>query len=373
MNHKEQAKQLIDKYLEGSCTPEEAALVEQFYLEEYQRQDISSYAVNSSLKDQIWQKTAQAKSASKKRFFRLIYYGAAASLAGLVFFASLYFKSPPPKQNLLISKSGRILPGQDKAMLVLADGSRITLDNSTNGQLAVQAGTQIVQSDNQIIYTQHEQATEGPVGTNAIEIPRGGKFHMVLPDGTGVWLNSMSSLKYPIRFTGKNRVVELSGEAYFEVKHDRSHPFLVNTADQQIEVLGTHFNVNAYDDEPSVRTTLLNGSVRVKPKNGILKLLVPGQQSILSNGQIEIIKADQDQVMAWKNGDFVFTNSSLKEIMRQISRWYDVDIEFRDDVGKIAFGGSISRSRGIKDILKTLESTQAVHFLIEERRVIVKR
>jgi len=214
-------------------------------------------------------------------------------------------------------------------------------------------------------------AGKGALVYNRIQVPYGGQYQLELPDGTKVWLNAGSSLRYPVSFTGHERKVELTGEGYFEVAKNKTMPFRVQTSKQVVEVLGTHFNINAYNDDPSVKTTLLEGSVKVTQNTmGTFKMLKPGQQSVLKNNELQVKEADTEEAVAWKNGLFLFNDQSLDEIMHQVSRWYDLQIVFDDVSLKTQrFGGSISRFKNVSQLLQVLESTGSVHFKIEGRRL----
>ncbi|HEY8896228.1 MAG TPA: FecR domain-containing protein [Niastella sp.] len=272
-----------------------------------------------------------------------------------------------------------ILPGSNKAVLTLADGSVITLDSATNGQLAQQGNSQIIKTKNGgLVYEQTAQNSGGPLTThhspltyNMLVIPRGGQYQLTLPDGSKVWLNAASSLRYPVAFTGNERRVELTGEAYFEVAKDARKPFHVVTPTQEVEVLGTHFNINAYSNEPAVKTTLLEGSVKVRSENSVV--LKPGEQSVLSGAHSLLTidhSPDLEQIMAWKNGFILFNKADIKSIMRQVERWYNVDVEFEGVIPQRTFTGGIERSARLSELLHLLEVSK-VKFRIENKKLIV--
>jgi ferric-dicitrate binding protein FerR (iron transport regulator) len=229
----------------------------------------------------------------------------------------------------------------------------------------------VKQSNGQLAYnTQNEKPTE--VLYNTLTTPRGGQYQLVLPDGSKVWLNAASAISYPTAFTGSERKVEIKGEAYFEIAKNTAMPFIVKVNDAQVQVLGTHFNINAYSDEDAIKTTLLEGAVKVT-KDAASTLLKPGQQAILGRSSNEIRvqeNTDLDAVLAWKNGYFSFNQTDLATIMRQIARWYDVDIVYSDKVPERRFGGEIPRNTNAAEVLKMLEESK-VHFRIEGRKVIV--
>ena len=291
----------------------------------------------------------------------------------------------PPLQN-------DIAPGGDKAMLTLSDGTTISLDSAANGAIARQGKVSVIKSANgQIVYDRRGTATGGavadesaasegaaggvPAMMNTLRTPRGGQYRLTLPDGTGVWLNAASAITYPASFTGKERRVIISGEVYFEVAADKSRPFIADVDGRSsIEVLGTHFDVNSYKEEGPVKTTLLEGRVKVTPpappKGGVV-ILEPGQQAQTGRERSSVVDhANIDKVMAWKNGLFNFENSGLEEVMRQLERWYDVEVVYEKGVPDIRFEGEISRNIKLSDLLKVLARAD-VKFRIEEGRRLV--
>lgn len=284
----------------------------------------------------------------------------------------------PERQQLSSSSAQEVVPGGNKAILTLSNGTKISLTDAVKGLLKNEDGISITKSaDGEVVYsaTNSENASNRVV-QHTIETPRGGEYEITLPDGSKAWLNAESSLKYPVRFAGKERRVEMTGEVYFEIVKNRTMPFKVNSANQEIEVLGTHFNVNAYADEPVVRTTLLEGSVRVQvvPSSPeIVRTLKPGEQSALTAKGIEVKRVDTEETMAWRNGDFIFKSESLSSILRKVSRWYDVEVIYKIDANAIKFDGMVSRKRNIAAVLNMIESTGNVHFKLEGRRLIVMK
>jgi ferric-dicitrate binding protein FerR (iron transport regulator) len=263
-----------------------------------------------------------------------------------------------------------IMPGGEKAILTLADGSNIVLDSAGNKQVAEQGGTSIIKSeDGQITYNAAKTGNE--VLYNKISTPRGGQFQITLPDGSKVWLNAMSSLRFPTAFNGTDRTVELTGEAYFEVQQDVAKPFMVKVAGMQIDVLGTSFNVMAYTDEKNIQTTLTEGAVRVTA-NGYTQQLRPGQQAQLQkNGSLDLIpNADIDNILAWKNGYFKFNQADLESVMRQLSRWYDVDVIYEGPIPDFRFVGELKRKATLSTNLKILSYSQ-VHFKMDGSTITV--
>ncbi|MGF7079559.1 FecR family protein [Mucilaginibacter sp. UYCu711] len=271
-------------------------------------------------------------------------------------------KNIPAKTN--------ITPGSNKAILTLQDGSTIVLNDAKEGTLAQQGNANIVKMANgQLVYNKTDTEPE-KVLFNTMTTPRGGQYKLTLPDGTDVWLNSASSITYPTAFVGNERNVSVTGEAYFEVAKDKTKPFHVKAGSQTIEVLGTHFNVMAYADEDVIKTTLLEGSVKVTgdKESGILK---PGEQSAINKaGDLKVSVASIDEAMAWKNGYFKFNRVGIKYIMRQLSRWYDVDVVYDGRVKEDEFVGTIGRGENIVQALHLLELAN-VHFKIQDKKIIV--
>lgn len=273
--------------------------------------------------------------------------------------------------------SQRIVPGTNKAVLTLADGSKIDLNNSVGQTLGHFGNIKIIKNGNaQITYQVNADKTDAVAQTtyNVLATPRGGQYEIILSDGSKVILNANSSLRFPSAFNPDHRTIELSGEAYFEIAKNKRSPFKVKANGTEIKVLGTHFNVMAYHDEACVKTTLVEGSVQVS-KNMVNKIIVPGQQARVSNidHTINITESNVDEALAWKNGYFLFQDESIESVMRKIARWYDVEIIFKDDIQAEEFGGKISRYERIQDVLKPLELTGSVHFKIEGRRIIVTK
>ena len=263
-----------------------------------------------------------------------------------------------------------VAPGSSGAILQLANGSQIVLDSAKNGELLQQGNIEVTKKDSELVYSGKEDANS--VEYHVMITPKGKQYSLVLADGSKVWLNAASSIRFPTAFVGNTRIVEITGEAYFEVAHDATKPFIVSVDDMKVEVLGTHFNINAYDNEPTINTTLLEGKVRVE-KAGAIGLLKPGQQAQLNQaGGLNIFKdPDLEGVMAWKNGKFYFKSADLKSILRQAERWYDVQVEYQKNIDK-RFNGEVSRSTNLSSLLKALELSGNVEFEIEGKKIIVK-
>ncbi|MFT3946673.1 MAG: DUF4974 domain-containing protein [Agriterribacter sp.] len=271
-----------------------------------------------------------------------------------------------------------IQPGGDKAVLTLADGSQIVLDNTANGRLATQGNSEVVKLSNGQLAYKGTGDGDNEVLYNTMSTPRGGQYSLILPDGSKVWLNAVSSIRYPTAFKGGERKVEITGEAYFEVAKDPLHPFkvLVHAASgkesMQVEVLGTHFNINAYNDEPLANATLLEGSVKVTAAAGST-VIQPGQQAQVNEGGNIKMNPDIniDDVVAWKEGYFIFRDADLKTIMRQVMRWYDVEVKYENEnIPNRYFTADISRNKTLSGVLKILEQSN-IHFRLEGRVLTV--
>jgi hypothetical protein len=269
-----------------------------------------------------------------------------------------------------------IVPGGNKATLTLSTGKVIQLDTANNGLIASAGKAQVLKKSNaQLVYDAHPSSADNrePV-YNILSTPKGGVFQVVLPDGTKVWLNSASSLKFPIEFTGNERRVSLTGEAYFEVAKNKDKPFFVDMNNVQVRVLGTHFNIAAYQDDNNITTTLLEGAVQVKSNNQ-LSAIKPGEQAVIDNNTnaISIKAANIEEVMAWKNGYFKFADEDIRSIMKKLSRWYDFDVEYHDELANVRLGGTFYRSKGINELLSYMEEVGKIHFKVEGRRIIVMK
>ena len=375
---------LAEKWLNNTITPSEEIEFSEWYNTNQDKEVLlpEGFAENEpALKERILQKINTLKNLQAvvipiKRFSIIRVAAAAVILITLGAAAFLYLKNT--SETTLAKTDNKqlindVAPGGNKAVLTLADGSEIILDNAQNGALSQQGNTKILKLDaGQLSYTTDGTKTNGEVLYNTIATPRGGQYQIILPDGSTVWLNAASSLRFPTAFVGKQRTVELTGEAYFEVTKKTSMPFNVKVNDMDVQVLGTHFNVMAYTEEDAVRTTLLEGAVKVT-KGAAVGLLKPGQQAKLNKtaGNIKISEADVEEVMAWKNGLFLFNNEGIKTIMRQISRWYDVDISFEGNIPDKNFTGQISRNNNLSQVLKMLELTKEAHFKITGKKIAV--
>ncbi|WP_118975745.1 FecR family protein [Taibaiella koreensis] len=263
-----------------------------------------------------------------------------------------------------------IRPGSNKATLTLADGKAITLDDAKAGVIAGQGATQISKTGSGIVaYQSTKEAGNAPILYNTINTPNGGTYQVALPDGSHAWLNAASSLRFPTAFTGSQREVQITGEVYFEVARDKAHPFVVATPGQTITVLGTHFNVNAYADEKKFTTTLLEGSVKVTVGQQV-KILKPGQQAGVSNAAIQISDADTQLAVAWKDGRIAFSHTPVQQVLREISRWYDIRIQYEGAAPDYTISGETPRNADLDAILKLLKSSD-VHYKLAGRTLII--
>jgi transmembrane sensor len=346
----QELRQLIAKYNAGKASAEEASFVEEWY-DSVQGEDI---VLNEEELGEVKRTISEHILLKRRRTVPMYIRWLAAATVLLAVGVGLYlFKS---------TSTHDVAPGGSKAILTLADGTQFQLDNLKDGALA--DGATI--SKNTIVFNK----TRFPASENVVTTPRGGMYALILADGTKIWVNSASSLKFPTFFTGKERKVELTGEAYFEVARNEKMPFRVISGKQTIEVLGTHFNISNYGDEPAITTTLLEGSIRVL--NGSESVLLKaGQQSTISQEKIEINNnADSSEVMAWKNGMFQFNDADIQTIMRQLGRWYDVDVVYNGKVPADQFNGRISRNVNLSGVLKIL-TLSGINFKIEGRKIIL--
>jgi transmembrane sensor len=304
---------------------------------------------------------------------------AAASIILAVSFSGYFLLHTTQLQQTAYYKND-IPPGHNQATLTLANGKKIILTKGLSGKLAQQGNTLIgVNSQNAVAYTATGANANLPAAYNTLSTAIGEQspYPLVLADGTKVWLDARSSITFPVVFNGKDRIVKITGEAYFEVAHNNDHPFKVTVKDQTIEDIGTHFNINAYTDEKVIKTTLLEGAVKVSApassspsiKTGVK--LKPGQQSILNNNTLNVANADIEETMAWKNGYFRFNNEKIESIMRKLSRWYDIDVQYSGIIPDEEFYATSSRYRNISEVLTMLQKTKGVHFKVEGRRVTV--
>lgn len=391
--------QLFDAYLRGTCSPKEKEelfllsletekkteldrLLHDYIESEEERVEMGAEQTEA-LYDQILRQAGKtgrvAGAGALVHFLRRPWVRYAAAVLIILAGIGSYFllnNTSPPVVSVKQPSGNTILPGGNKAVLTLGSGRKIILDSAHNGSLTVQGNVLVSKTDSgQLAYRSTGNAAGSVTMYNTLSTPRGGQYQLILPDGTRVWLNAASSITYPTAFIGSDRRVTITGEAYFEVKKRASSPFFVKTGNLEIAVLGTSFDINAYTDEPAVNTTLLEGLVRVSQgsdKAGAV-IIRPGQQARVNNGHIGVTdQVDTGQVMAWKNGYFSFDEASLESIMRQIGRWYDVEIVYEGDVKDERFAGTVPRSSNVSELLNELSLTKTVQFIIEEKKIIVR-
>lgn len=302
-----------------------------------------------------------------------------------LFYNSGWFDDKWNRHDLTLAAQ-HITPGKNAATLTLADGRKIVLSQILDGALVSDSDVRITKtSDGEILYEIKGDNRSAPGGSNELSTAKGETYRVRLPDGSQVWLNAASRLKYPVSFAMmKSRIVELEGEAYFEIEKDEAHPFVVKSGGQEVTVLGTHFNIKSYGEEGNVLTTLVEGSVRVDYQAATWNdhgkvgykdevVLSPGQQSLLKGETIDISTANLEQALAWKEGNFIFNEEGIQHIMRDISRWYNIEVVYEGTIPKGSFSGNVSRSKNISQVLQALESTKLVHFKIEGRKVYVTK
>lgn len=367
------AQRLIDSYIDGEESERESNIVEhalQRYAEGKSTIDEQIDLHQESL--DTFRKVHARIHPKKVRLFTWRIPVAAAILLcfGLGLFLVLR-KADPVGVEIVAGKD--VAPGNVGATLTLANGQKILLSNAANGELAKEAGVVITKSaDGQLVYELKGGGDGRVAQINRLSTANGETYQVVLPDQSRVWLNAASSLKYSsaLGYLDK-REVELVGEGYFEVAKDKLHPFIVRSNGQSVEVLGTHFNVKAYSDEKIFRTTLLEGSVKLLAERGA-QILKPEQQGVMNDGRVALRNVDVEQAVAWKNGKFMFDDERLDDIMKQVSRWYDVEVVFEDGfVRDIKLWGSVSRFGKVSEVLGILQRTGNVHFKIDGKRIYV--
>ncbi|WPU91610.1 FecR domain-containing protein [Mucilaginibacter sabulilitoris] len=362
--NQQQADQLIEKYLNGSASADERHLIENWYASQSEKRLLSDTDDFEHLYAELLKKTLiKANIKPRKGIIRLWPVIAAAASIVLAVTISIYFyKKELP--DLTASAPHRkapvrdVSPGSNKAMLTLASGQRIMLTGAQNGRLASDNNVVIDKTaDGQLRY-QGGSANSEKVNYNTMTTPRGGQYNVILADGTKVFLNAESSITFPTDFKGNDRTVRLEGEAYFEVAHNPLKPFRVISNHQTIEVLGTHFNVHSYPDERLIKTTLLEGSVKII-SGAKTTMLKPGQQAQLDASStqlgINISEVNTEEAVAWKNGLFEFNNSSIEDVMQSAARWYDLDVSYADHPSDIKITGSMSRNVNLSGLINLLE------------------
>lgn len=371
---------ILTNYLEGNATKEEEDFLHAYYnffmadidvialLDEKQKDRLKS-SMKLNIDDYI---DSEIKPVKRMNIWLRI--AAAASIVLAVSFGGYLLLQKPKPQEIAHIQHNDIAPIGKKATLTLSGGRQIVLNSKHNGQLALQKNTVINQAANGMItysVSQQNNPHDNSLVYNTMSTD-GGQYALQLSDGTKVWLNSASSITYPVAFTGKDRKVEVTGEVYFEVAHNKAKPFSVTTHGQTVEVLGTHFNINAYDDEAQMQTTLLEGSIKIS-KAGQSTMLTPGQQAQIrfDSDNIKINSgADVEQTIAWKNGLFSYDQTDLREVMRQLARAYEVKIAYEGKIPPRTFTGKIHRNISASEVLDILKFTR-INFRLEDKKIIV--
>lgn len=356
---KNNIRDLLKRYLAGACNPEERAQVEQWF-EELESSNVK--LSDADLEEDIAAVRARLIAPLRKRRTWYRYASVAAALFVVSLAAYFYFTSWAPtgsKHSDTAAKSvADIAPGRNAATLLLEDGTEIVLDDLSNGAIARDGSNTIYKNaGGQLTYVAAANGADtGSVISNTLKTPRGGQYQLVLPDGSKVWLNAASQLTYKIGKTSPERLVELQGEAYFEVAKDAHRPFKVRSRGQVVEVLGTHFNVSSYDDDPNVKTTLAEGSVKIAGTGGHGDVtLEPGQQATLDGkNRISVARVDVSDAIAWKNGKFNFNQTDIHAVARQLSRWYNVEVVFKGKTAGVQLSGEVHRNTNASKVLEIL-------------------
>ncbi|MES2063510.1 MAG: FecR family protein [Bacteroidota bacterium] len=378
--NKQRINYLLQKYTEGNLDKLEKQELLQLY-NEISLQDAEYPDDRTTVSERILSRLNREISHEKRNWYTDFWKITAAVVTFVLLSAGVYvLKSQKNDVQVFVKpiiKKQIIVPGTDAAILTLGNGKTIALNASSNGKLAILGNTTITKNaDGQISYqvvnNPGSDAIKEPITYNTLTTPLGGQFKITLPDGSNVWLNAASSIKYPSRFEGAERHVELHGEAYFEIFKNKNVPFTVTAENVNIKVLGTHFNIMAYKNEPSINTTLLEGAVLLSAKNSNA-VISPGQQAALSRNadNITVRNVNIDDAVAWKNGYFSFKKENLQTVMNKIARWYNVDVEFQGVASNKIMGGTVSRSENIVELLNYLELTGIAKFKVEGRRITV--
>ncbi len=390
MEDKQYITQLFQKHLRNACSPDEIRELFRLMQADEHRAHFQSL-IHTHLQENS-DPDAVTEAAIRRVFANLdldnkkhtpkkwkLYLSLAASAVialtlSILFLPSLSVRAPNTLSKIPVND---VAPGGNRATLTFKDGQTVSLDEQQVG---------IIVGEKKLTYTDGtEVINTEQTGMMSLSTPRGGTYQLTLPDGTQVWLNAASTLKYPSQFDAGDRVVELEGEAYFDVSHRplagsqqpsaQKLPFRVITAGQTVEVLGTQFNISAYADDGDVKTTLVEGTVRVAPldRSSTATILKPGEQSILQNGNITVKKVDTNTAADWKNGDFRFVDEELQSIMRKIARWYDIEVVYVDDIPNETFGGQISRDKNLSEILRILQLSGGIQFNIEHKKLYISQ
>lgn len=370
---KKNIKELLEKAQHAPLSPKEQIELEYWLHHLHEDDELNlTDADLLNVRKSMWEaidpgKTKQIQHGSYK-WARVLAAASVVLITGSILIYSLNFR-----HHKQVPATAQILPGSNKAFLILGNGEKIVLSGKGQGQLRKSASISIFKSnDSTVVYHLPGGEANGNVSNNTLSTPKGGQYSLILADGTKVTLNAESSLSFPEKFTGTERRVVLSGEAYFEVAHNEKMPFHVNSGGQDVQVLGTHFNISAYPDESTVKTTLIEGKVKIKTRQDSA-ILKPGDQAAL-HGDLKVSPVNVDDVIAWKNGYFRFDDDKFEDIMKVLSRWYNVKYVFKDESLKHSiFGGVTNRFSRIDAILNLMETAGLAHFEIEGDTIIITR
>lgn len=388
---------LLDRYLKSQSNTKEKEKLDEFFEENSNSIKASKSIENvSKLEDKIFnyiQFGIKEQVKKESTLNRMPYLQIAASVLVIFLFSTTiyFYRSSLDSSNTKLPKANGVAKMEDKqpakniAILTLGNNSQIVLDEASNGEIAQESGVRILKTDKgELVYkitNSNKLSTNDLNKYNTISTPMGGKFKVILPDGSLVVLNAASTLKYPVHFDKKFRKVSFTGEAYFEIakladKRKKRVPFYVYSNDQIVEVLGTHFNINSYDNEEYSKTTLLEGSVKIINEKSAVpaKILKPGQQAVIKRGDVQtkIMIADEAQALAWKEGYFLFKNTNIKDVVNELERWYNVDIQYEDKMEFENITGYISRNVKISSVLKMLQLSGIVNYEISGSKIIIK-
>lgn len=375
MKDRESLLKLFDRISKGEATDEDIHEYNR-WCQSFQSKGVALPEMDKITAGMLENITTQIRHQTKINRLRLWSKVAAAACIILILaVGGYYWTHKSPITQIAKNQVNDIAPGGNKATLTLANGRTIILDSVHNGQIASLGNSSVTKINPGLLtYNSHAgSATVSSVSYNTLTIPRGGQYQLVLPDGTKVWLNAASSIRFPTAFVGKERKVSITGEVYMEVAKDADHPFIVTTRNSDITVLGTSFNIMAYPDESSTETTLVNGSIKVSfPGSKEAKILKPGQQAIVANpgGTMSVKAVNAEDVFAWTHGLLSLNDCSVQEFMNQLSRWYNVDIEYMGKVPDKKFGGMINRNAELSNVLAALDAA-GIHTKLEGKKIVV--
>lgn len=368
---------LLRRFREGTCTEEEKELLELWFDQTSVRSDWKwpdAQAREHTRQQMLNSIQMQIRETDRKPRRLWPYLSAAASVALLLVAGAWWFlHSGNGRDRAADYSQTAVKPGTQQAMLTLSDGSSVLVDGAARGVLSKDGDMTVLKTDRGNLEYRKDSEGQASGGRNTLLVPRGSTFKVTLPDGTVAWINSATRLTYPAGNTGSERLVELSGEAYFEVRPDKKRPFRVLSGGTEITVTGTHFNVNAYEDEKDVITTLAEGQVLVG-REGRQAVLKPGQQALSNDsGKLTVREVDVESTLAWKEGYFVFDDMELRSVMKMIARWYDVEVVYEGDIPPRRFGGTFSKSKDLGGLLSYLGQLSNIHFKQQGKKIMVKQ